>query len=132
MARKGAAGNFRILLTERALRDIAAIREYSLQQFGKRVADQYITGMESAIDRLREEPGLLCEHPEFHPWLTFYRSQKHLLVCDKQTDGIFLLTVIHASMDVPSRLADLEPTLRSETELLHRKLQKVRKADGQR
>ena len=130
MGKKRAVRKLRIFLTERALRDIAAISAYSTEQFGKRVAGQYIAGLESAIARLREEPDLLREEAEFHPWLTFYRSQKHLLVCDfeKQADAIFVLTLIHASMDIPRRLADLEPTLKTETELLHRKLLQKRQS----
>lgn len=128
MAKKRVARKFRVLLTERALRDIAEIRDYSMEQFGKRVANQYIASLELAIARIREEPTLLFEEAELHPWLMFYRSQKHLLVCDKQKGAIVVLTVIHASMDIPARLADLQPTLNTETELLHRKLLQKRKS----
>jgi len=130
VAKKRGARKVRILLTERALRDIAEIRDYSKEQFGKRVADQYISGLEAAIARIREEPNLLRKEAGFHPWLAFYRSQKHLLVCDRQEDAVFVLTLIHASMDIPSRLDNLQPTLKIETELLHRKLLQLRKSDG--
>jgi hypothetical protein len=49
-----------------------------------------------------------------------------MLVCDVQPKAIFLLTVIHASRDIPSRLAELAPTLAAEVELLHKQLERSR------
>jgi hypothetical protein len=68
---------------------------------------------------LRKEAGL-------HPWLASYRSQKDLLVCDRQEDTVFLLTWSHASIDILARLDELQPAPKIETELLHRKLSQVR------
>ncbi len=95
--------------------------------WGKEAAAKYIVDMEAALSRLQEKPDLLREHEEFHPDLRFYRVNKHLLVCDVQHKAIFVLTVIHASRDIPSRLAELEPTLVTEVELLHKTLQRTRK-----
>ncbi len=63
----------------------------------------------------------------FHAELSFYRVNKHLLVCDVSPNAVILLTVIHASRDIPSRLAELQPTLVNEVELLHRQLQDTRR-----
>jgi hypothetical protein len=49
------------------------------------------------------------------------------LVCDVQPRGIFLLTIVHASRDIPSHLAEMQPTLAAETELLHDKLRQRKK-----
>jgi hypothetical protein len=56
-----------------------------------------------------------------------YRVKKHLLVCDIQTTAIFVLTVLNASMDIPERLLELEPTLKLEVEMLHQQLAKSKK-----
>lgn len=119
MSRKRA---IQLLLTQRALKDLQDILEYSVQQWGQRVADDYIGGIEAAMGRIRENPEVLRAEPTLHPWLAFYRVQKHLLVCDMQDRSIIVLTVIHATMDIPSRLADLQPQLVAEVELLGRKL----------
>lgn len=112
-------------LTERALRDMAEIEGYSTEQFGKRVANQYLDKLESGLNRIAEEPGLLQEEPTFHDNLRFYRVEKHLLVCETSVEGkIFVLTVIHASMDIPSRLAELEPKLALEMEFLRAELKR--------
>lgn len=112
----------KLLLTDRALTDIAEIEAYSIREWGKRTAAKYLTELEAALVRLQEKPDLLRSEPDFHPQLSFYRINKHLLVCDRQPKAIFLLTVVHASRDIPSRLADLQPTLAGEVELLHRQL----------
>jgi toxin ParE1/3/4 len=110
-------------LTERALRDIVGIEECSVREFGRKVANRYLANLEAALVRIAEKPELLRAEPDMHAWLRFYRAEKHLLVADfSDDDHIIVLTLIHASMDIPSRLSELEPTLMTETELLHRKL----------
>ena len=122
----------KLLLTRRALRDIAAIETYSIENWGKQTAAKYVANLEAALIRIQERPDLLRPEPEFHARLSFYRAGKHLLVCDRQAETIFLLTVIHASRDIPSRLAELEPTLAAETELLHKQLSSARKRRARR
>lgn len=117
----------KLLIAERALQDIAGIEEYSIIQWGKRTATKYISDIEAALVRMQANPELLRPEEGFHPALSFYRVNKHLLLCDVQPKAIFLLTVIHASRDIPSRLAELAPTLAAEVELLHERLKRERK-----
>lgn len=126
MAKKKAA-SVRLYLTDRAVRDIADIREYSVEQFGRRVANQYLSTIENTLNLLKSSPSLLRDQPELHSWFKFYRCKKHILVCDQQAGDIYVLTLIHTSMDIPTRLLELEPSLSMEVELLHRKLQQARK-----
>lgn len=108
-----------IHLTHRALRDIAVIQGHSVGQFGKRVADQYVSKLEAGIQRIAKNPELLRAEATLHASLRFYRIEKHLLVCETAITGkIIILTVLHASMDIPSRLAELEPNLSLDIELL--------------
>ncbi|MCC7338146.1 MAG: type II toxin-antitoxin system RelE/ParE family toxin [Pirellulaceae bacterium] len=127
MAKK-ATGRPAIHLTDRALRDIASIEAYSIEQFGKRVASKYIDKLESGINYIAENPSLLREETPFHRSLRFYRVEKHLLVCETAIDTrVIILTVLHASMDVPSRLAELEPSLKAEVEMLAKWLRDAQK-----
>jgi toxin ParE1/3/4 len=106
-------------LTERALRDIANIESYSLERFGKEVAARYIGKLEAGIGRVSDNAEILCEESPFHQSLKFYRIEQHLLVCETGIeDKIIILTLLHASMDIPSRLAELEPRLSIEAEML--------------
>lgn len=118
MAKK--AGKKRTVhLTDRALRDIAKIESYSLEKFGKEVDARYIGKLEAEIDRVSDNAEILREELPFHQSLKFYRIEQHLLVSETGIeDKIIILTVLHASMDIPSRLAELEPRLSIEAEML--------------
>jgi len=43
-------------------------------------------------------------------------------ICDVRPASIVVLTVIHGSIDIPSRLADLVPQLSAEIAMLHGRL----------
>lgn len=116
-----------LLLTERALSDIAEIERFSIERWGKKTAAKYVADIEAALAMLQDEPALSQAEEDLHQDLRFYRVNKHLPVCDVQQDTPFLLTVIHASRDVPSRLAEMQRSLSVEIELLHRKLANRRK-----
>jgi toxin ParE1/3/4 len=125
--RRKAPSPARILLTKRALRDIRDIESYSVERWGRATARKYVDGIESALDRIAEKPNLLREEPQFAQALRFYRVGKHVLACDVQGDVIHVLAVLHTSMDIPSRLARLQPQLALEAGLLHDKLSSRRK-----
>lgn len=112
----------RLLLTDRSLHDIAAIEQYSIEQWGKKTAAKYLARIEEALSLIQESPNVLRQEETIHPFLRFYTANKHILVFDIQSNEIILLTVFHGSMDIFSCLARLEPTLAAEVELLHRKL----------
>ena len=115
-------------LTDRALRDIAGFESHSIEQFGKRVAVRYVAKLEAGISRLSDNPDLLREETPFHQSLKFYRVEQHLLVCETGIEGkIIILTLLHASMDIPSRLAELEPNLSMETDMLLKQLRRSTK-----
>ena len=110
-------------MTQRSLQDLIAIEAYSVEQFGRRVANQYLDKLESGINRIKENPDLLRGEPPFHASLKFYRIEKHVLVCETGVRGkIIFLTLLHGSMDIPARLAELEPALVMEVAVLLKKL----------
>lgn len=116
----------KLLIAQRALSDIAEIEAYSIAEWGAQVAARYIEDIQAALVRIQEQPDLLRPEEGFQPQLSLYRVNKHLLVCDRQPQAVFLLTLIHASRDIPSRLAELAPTLASETVLLHEQLKRTK------
>lgn len=112
----------KLSLTQNALQDIQAIFDYSLERWGKRATEKYLDEIEAGLERVKSQPTLLRPQPDLPPSLTFYRVNQHLLVCDARAESIVVLTVIRASMDIPTRLAELQPTLAAEVDLLHRRL----------
>lgn len=111
-----------LLLTDRTLSDLRDIERYSIENWGRKTADKYLADIELAFQRVSENPTLLREQADLPAALRFYRVNKHWLVCDVRPDVIIVLTVIHGSMDLPHRLAELQPTLPTEAELLQAKL----------
>ncbi|MDC0308229.1 MAG: type II toxin-antitoxin system RelE/ParE family toxin [Planctomycetaceae bacterium] len=115
----------KVLLTQRALHDLAEIEDYSIEKWNQRVADEYLDAIEEALNQIKAHPELLQVDPEFHQSLHIYRVRKHLLVCDFLKNSTVVLTVISAVMDIPERLMELQPTFHREVEILQEQLQRV-------
>ncbi len=116
-----ASRKIEVVLSRRALRDIEQIDAYSVETFGKTVADEYIADIDRSIGLLSENPGLLRCSPELSGRLRFYRVRHHFLLCDIIDSRVYILAVVHGNMDLPSRIGELEPQLILETDLLHRR-----------
>lgn len=111
-------------LSRRALLDILEIEAYSIEKWDELVAQQYLTSIEDALNLIRENPGLLKMKPEVSDALCFYRVRQHFLVCALLGDSIFVLTVKYGAMDLPNRIAELEPQLSVEAQMLYSAWQK--------
>ena len=107
-------------ISRRALRDLEEIRRFSVERWGERVAEEYLDNIEQALDRLRENPNLLRTRSEFSPHFRFYRVSRHFLVCSMVENSIYVLAIKHGSLDLPNRLAELEPRLLRESAMLHK------------
>lgn len=110
-------------LSRRALFDIEDIDRYSTEEWGDRVAAQYLADLFAGAERLGEHPHLLQERPDTSLRLRFYHVREHVLICDVIGERIFVLAVRHAVMDLPYRIAELEPQLVHEAEIMARKIE---------
>ena len=111
-------------LSRRALFDIEDIDRYSIEKWGERTAAEYLSNLYTGAARLGESPNLLHEHLDTSLRLRFYRVREHVLICDVIADRILVLAVRHAVMDLPPRIAELEPQLIHEAELMARQIAK--------
>lgn len=109
-------------LTRKALRDLREIETYSVEHWGRATADEYLDLIEAALDRITQDPTILGAPSDAHPGLHFYRVKRHCLICDWDRSSVIVLAVLHTSMDIPSRLMELEPNLTAEIELLRSRL----------
>lgn len=87
-----------------AQEDIRGIGVYTEQQWGRVQRRKYLSGMEARFERLAESPALASERSEFTPPVRIHRYEKHLIVYTAEDDGIFIVRVLHESMDVPAHL----------------------------
>ena len=118
-------------LSRRALFDIEAIDLYSIEEWGERIAAKYLGDLYAGAARLGESPSLWQERPDTSLRLRFYLVREHVLICDVIGDRSFVLAVRHAVMDLPRRLAELEPQLIHEAEIMARQIDAERDAPGE-
>jgi toxin ParE1/3/4 len=116
-----------LALSRTAAYDLEDIRIYSEENWGDEVANRYMGSLEEALRRLKAHPDLLRDIPTFSEYLQFYRVERHFLVCSLVGENIYLLTVKHGSMDLPERIAELEPQLVREAVILHEEFVASRK-----
>lgn len=114
-------------LTRRAVHDLEEIERDSLDQWGERVALEYLGHIEEALRRLKDNPKLLRPKSGISDRFSFYRVREHFLICAQVESNIYVIAVRHGGMDLPSRVAELEPSLVDEVEILHRAFLKSRK-----
>jgi len=70
--------------------------------------------MRRRLERLGERPELLRHEPTLSPHLGLCRVREHLLVCDVLAGDLIVLAILHGSMDLPRRAAELEQQLPDE------------------
>jgi toxin ParE1/3/4 len=116
-----------LLLTQRAIADLVEVFNYSTRQWGQRTGEKYLDDLEAGLERISRQPDLLQSLPDLCPALRFYRVHKHVFACDVQPGSVVVLTVLSGSMDIPQRLAELQPTLATEVELLHENLRRSKR-----
>ncbi len=93
-------------LSRLALRDLDGILEYTLLEHGLDQAERYVDSLKRAFTTLAENPHLSRERTEFRPPVHIHPHEHHLIVYVRQGAGIFIVRVLHESMDVPGNLSD--------------------------
>ncbi len=112
----------KIKLTNRALDDLDEIEHYSINQFGNKVANKYLDDIETGLDLLQQNSGLLQGIEGFSGKLKFYRVRSHFLICTLVKADILVLTIKHVQRDIINKLSELEPGFVIEIDLYSQKL----------
>lgn len=116
----------KVILTDRAKEDIHSIYNYSVEKFGISVADKYIDSLEYSLSILSEQPDLLLNKPNISHHYQLYQSGSHWLICEKQGDITYVLTLKHTSLNVIEKLTELMPMLQKEIEVVKRRFPPAR------
>jgi toxin ParE1/3/4 len=89
------------VLSNKAEGDLAEIYRYGFVNFGERQADLYAEQLKAKCQTLSENPMLYRERDEFTPPVRIGYHGKHLIIYTIEDDYIFIVRILHGSMDVP-------------------------------
>jgi len=91
-------------LSNRAATDLAAIADYTIEQFGIEQARRYRDGLETCFLDLAKNPKLGRSAERLAPKLRSFEHQSHVVFYAPEGKGVLIVRVLHASMDPPRHL----------------------------
>ena len=90
--------------TQAARADLVYLREYSIEQFGPDVADDYILGFEAAFDRLAEFPLSGVARAELGQDIRCLVHRRHRIFYTVQGETVLIIRIVHHAMDAQQAL----------------------------
>ena len=94
----------RFRLSSRAESDLAEIADHTIQSFGIEQAGRYIGGFEVCFQALAANPSDGRAADELTPNLRRFRYQSHMIFYIPDEDGVFIVRILHKSMDFQRHL----------------------------
>ena len=103
-----------VRLSRRAVAAFRDIREWSSERFGARQTTAYLQAMRDRVGALAtgEVSGRSCAvlaGPIAPAGYGYLRAGSHYLICAETADTTVLLDILHQSVDLPARIAALDP-----------------------
>lgn len=86
-------------LSRRAASDLAEIADYTISEFGITQARLYRDQFQACFRSLLDNPQLGRSAGEVAPGLRRIRQQAHVVFYRVERDGLFIVRVLHHSMD---------------------------------
>lgn len=92
------------IYSKRAAQDLIKIYHDTARKWGIAQADKYDLGLEKAAELLFKNPeiGRRCEYIRLH--LQRFDHEKHIIFYRVRKDDIFIIRILHQSMDVQKHL----------------------------
>lgn len=79
--------------------DLAAIDDYSIEQFGEETAAAYVRGFNEVIDLLRRHPLAGADKSELGRGLRSITYRKHRIFYTFREDSVVIIRIIHHAQD---------------------------------
>jgi toxin ParE1/3/4 len=89
-------------LTRKAEIEIERIYEYSILNFGLRVAQNYLSGLQDCLELLADHPSWGNDYSFIKPGLLRYEYRSHSLYYQETEEGILIVRVLGGKQD-PAR-----------------------------
>ena len=88
-------------LSRLASADLEEIAEYTIERFGIEQARRYRDGLKTCFDQLANNPALGKGSEQLMRGLRRFEHQSHVVFYINESEDIFIVRVLHSSMDVP-------------------------------
>jgi toxin ParE1/3/4 len=97
-------GNRKYTYSKCAERDLIKIYHDTVKEWGIAQADKYDTELENTVDLLANNPNLGRNCNEIRGELKRHEHGRHIIFYRKRKADIFIIRIIHGSMDVKRHL----------------------------
>ena len=94
----------RYRISRRAKDDLRQIGLYTQREWGKAQRRKYLSGFSDKFSFLAENPFIAAERQEFFPIVRIHQHESHLIVYMIDDIGIFIVRVLHQSVDIDLHL----------------------------
>lgn len=95
----------RYKFTEHAERDLNAIVEHTLENWGQSQAVKFVDGLEALLGKLALEPSLGTNQDGIFKDLLSFPYVSHVVYFVKNTEGITVIRLLHKRMDKKRHLS---------------------------
>ena len=85
----------RFILTRRAEADIIDILTYSIENFGRQIALDYQSSLETCFELLAENPLMGRAAQQLDSKVRRHEHGSHVILYEKADDGIVILALVH-------------------------------------
>jgi len=89
-------------LTLRALEDLDAIADYTIEKWSDNQLGSYMGLLTESFERLSENPSLGRERPDIHPGYRSFPVESHIVFYIEDGNFVNIIGIPHKSMDVGS------------------------------
>lgn len=86
-------------LKSAAVLDLEGIWSFTAGRWSVEQADEYVSGIVAAIERLAENPAIARERIEFTPPVRIYTHKSHVIIFRDEGDHLSVIRVRHGSED---------------------------------
>ena len=100
----------KLLQSEETRQMLADIYHYSEKNWGAKKAALYLNELLDAFHMLAKNPQLGYSHPDFHTRYRLHPVARHRVIYRFNKDILFIVAVLHESMDIDKRIATLTET----------------------
>ncbi len=93
-----------IQLSARAQKDFKAIQRYTLTQYGEKQVSEYSGKLKIGLENIAKNPDLGHSRPDIPGRYRSYRVGKHSVISRMDDGIIFIVVILHGSMDFLNQL----------------------------